>query len=72
MCVTLIRKQTNLDKLLLEWPPVSEPWSDKGDSTTSSVVLDAKPAAFLATQVNVPASSGNTSLIIRVATLSSS
>lgn len=51
---------------------VSEPWSDKGASTTNSVVLDAKPAEFFATQVNLPASSGNTSLITSVATLSSS
>lgn len=58
--------------LFLERPVTSEPWSDKGASTVSSVVLDANPATFLATHVNVPASSGKTSLIINVATLSSS
>lgn len=61
-----------LDKLLRDKPPVSDPWSESGVSTTSSVVLEANPAAFFATHVNVPASSGNTSLIIKVATLSSS
>jgi len=58
--------------LFLESPVTSEPWSDSGASTVNSVVLDANPATFLATQVNVPASSGKTSLIINVATWSSS
>lgn len=58
--------------LFLERPVISEPWSDNGASTASSVVLDANPAMFLATHVNIPASSGKTSLIIKVATLSSS
>lgn len=61
-----------LDMLFLESPVTSEPWSDSGASTVNSVVLDANPATFLATQVNVPASSGKTSLIINVATWSSS
>lgn len=51
---------------------MSEPWSESGASTVNSVVLEANPAAFLATQVKVPASSGNTSRMINVATLSSS
>lgn len=58
--------------LFLDMPVISDPWSESGASTINSAVLEANPAAFLATQVNVPASSGNTSLIIRVATLSSS
>lgn len=58
--------------LFLESPVMSDPWSDNGASTVNSVVLDANPATFLATHVNVPASSGKTSLIINVATLSSS
>jgi len=58
--------------LFLERPVTSEPWSDNGASTVNSVVLDANPATFFATHVNVPASSGKTSLIIKVATLSSS
>lgn len=66
------KKMKYRERLFLESPAASEPWSDNGASTVSSVVLDAKPAAFFATQVNVPASSGNTSLIIKVATLSSS
>lgn len=62
-----------LERLFLDTETVvSEPWSDCGTSTTSSVVLDAKPAVFFATHVNLPASSGNTSLIMSVATLSSS
>lgn len=60
------------DMLFLERPVTSDPWSDNGASTINSVVLEANPATFLATQVNVPASSGKTSRIISVATLSSS
>lgn len=65
-------RDDSLDMLFLDIPVISEPWSDNGASTISSAVLDAKPAAFLATHVNVPASSGKTSRMIRVATLSSS
>ena len=43
---------------------------ESGCSTISSAEEEAYPTQFLATQVKVPASSGNTSLITRVALLS--
>lgn len=61
-----------LDNVFLDTDVTSEALSDKTTSTVSSVVLEAKPATFLATHVKVPASSGKTSLMIKVATLSSS
>lgn len=44
----------------------------RGCSTASSADEEAKPTLFLATQVKVPASSGKTSLMTRVARLESS
>ena len=58
--------------MLLRENVPSLPWSDSGASTTNCAELEAKPAAFLATIVNRPASSGKTSRIINVQTLSSS
>ena len=45
--------------------------TERGWLTISSAEEEANPTQFLATQVNVPASSGKTSLMTRVALLSS-
>ena len=45
--------------------------TERGWLTISSAEEEANPTQFLATHVNVPASSGKTSLMTRVALLSS-